>query len=76
MTTTMKDLRRQVLALPPDKRALLAQDVWDSIEHFADASVEQAWMAEADRRWQQIEQGKVRLVSGSAAMARARAALR
>jgi hypothetical protein len=32
-------------------------------------------MAEADRRWQEIEQGKVRSVSGRAAMARVRAAL-
>ncbi len=76
MSPTIKELTNQVMALAPDERALLAHRLWDSLADFADPEVEQAWLAEAERRWHEIEEGTVRCVSAEEAMARARAGLK
>lgn len=75
MTATVKQLARQVLALPVDDRASLAQKVCDSIEHFSNHETEKAWMEEADRRWREIEEGKVVCIPAEDVMRRARASL-
>ena len=50
-------LKEKILALSPDEKAIIAQEVWDSIEHFIDPEVEKAWLNEAEKRWQEIEEG-------------------
>ena len=75
MTTTVEQLARQVLALPVEDRASLAQKVCDSIEHFMDPETEKAWLDEVDRRWREIEQGRAECVPAGAVMRRARASL-
>jgi putative addiction module component (TIGR02574 family) len=65
----------QVLTLQVDERAMLAQRIWDSIEHFVSRDVEQAWLEEAERRWQEIEEGRVQCVSGKEAINQARNSL-
>ena len=75
MTALVEQLARQVLALPVEDRAALAQRVWDSIEHFADADTEKAWLDEADRRWREIEEGKVECIPAAEVMRRARASI-
>lgn len=61
-----------VLSLHVDERAVLAQKIWDSIEHFVSPEVEKAWLAEADRRWREIEEEGVECISAEEAIERAR----
>lgn len=75
MITSIKELTDQVLALPIDERVILAQYVWDSVEHFVDPETEKAWLDEAKRRWQEIEQGRVQCMPAEEVMRKARASL-
>lgn len=72
MNAASKKLVNELLALPLDQQVAIAQVVWDHIEHFADPQVEQAWMEESERRWREIEEGKVECVDADVAMRRAR----
>ncbi|OGC09048.1 hypothetical protein A2V82_14915 [candidate division KSB1 bacterium RBG_16_48_16] len=65
-------LKEKILALSPDEKAIIAQEVWDSIEHFIDPEVEKAWLNEAEKRWQEIEEGKVETVPVEEALRQAR----
>jgi putative addiction module component (TIGR02574 family) len=42
------------------------------VEHFTSLEVERAWLDEADRRWREIETGKVQGLAGEDVMKRAR----
>ena len=56
---SVEELTREGMALSADQRTVLAHRLLDGIEEFADADLEAQWMAEADRRWAQIESGDV-----------------
>jgi len=71
-TATLLD---QILALQPDERAILAQRVWESIEHFVSPEIERAWLEESEKRWQEIEEGRVQCIPAADAMRKARASL-
>ena len=75
MTLLVEKLEQEVLALPVEDRACLAQKVCDSIEHFADAETEKAWLKEADRRWREIDEGRINCIPAEEVMRRARASL-
>lgn len=66
----------KVLNLQIDERAILAQKIWDSIEHFVSPEVEAAWLAEADRRWREIEEKRVTCISAEEAIKKSRQSLR
>lgn len=72
---TLANVTKEALSLSVEERVLLAQRVWDSVEHFASADVETAWTEEADRRWKEIEEGKVQCQPADAVMKRARRSL-
>lgn len=71
MTTQVEMLEAEVLRLPAAERALLVQALVASLDE--DASVEEAWAAEVDRRIAQIESGEVQLIPGSEALAKLKA---
>ena len=73
--STLADVTKEALSLPVDDRVVLAQRVWDSMEHFAGSDVERAWMDETDRRWRDIEEGKVQCQPADEVMKRARESL-
>ncbi|MBU1752407.1 addiction module protein [bacterium] len=76
MSTATMQLMEKVLALPMDERVILAQHVWDSVEHFIiDPEIEKSWMDEAERRWHEIEQGRVQCIPAKEVMKKARASL-
>ncbi|MEW6096012.1 MAG: addiction module protein [bacterium] len=75
MSPATMRLMEDVLALPTDEKVVLAQRVWDSVEHFVDSEVEKAWLDEAERRWFEIEQGRVQCVPAEEVMKKARASL-
>jgi putative addiction module component (TIGR02574 family) len=61
----------QVMSLPPDARALLAHKLWDSLGDFADPNIERLWLEEAEKRWQEIEEGKVECIPAETVMMKA-----
>ncbi len=73
--STLTDVTKEALTLPVEDRVVLAQRVWESMAHFASADVEKAWMDEADRRWKEIEEGKVQCQLADEVMKRARESL-
>ena len=65
------------LELPPPARAELAELLWASlpdepIDAPIDESVKAAWLAEANRRLQEVASGQVKLIPGDMVMARFR----
>ncbi len=72
MNSALKKLTEEIQALSLDDQVIIAQSVWDRIEHFTDPEIERAWMEESERRWQEIEQGKVQCVSAEEAMKKVR----
>ena len=71
----LSDVTKQALDLPIEERIILVQRVWDSVGHFISHEVEKAWMDEADRRWQEIEEGKVKCLPADQVMKHARESL-
>ena len=73
--STLAEVTNEALSLSVDERVVLAQRVWDSVEHFTSREVERAWMVEADLRWREIEEGKVECLAAEDVMKRARESL-
>jgi predicted GTPase len=66
-------IEAQVLSLPPEARSLLLDRLVSSLE--TDADWEQSWLAEAKRRDEEIESGKVALLDGKTVIEELRAKL-
>lgn len=75
MDAVLYELTNQALSLSTDERAILAQRLWESIEGFIDPETEEAWLREAEKRWKEIEEGKVKCIPVEEAMKEARASL-
>ena len=58
------DLERALLHLPVQDRAHLAQVLLESLDQLPEQEVRQLWVEEAQRRAEEIDQGKVQMVSG------------
>ena len=54
-----RDKVNEVLALPVEDRAYLARQLIESLDQETDPSAEDAWVAEIDRRSDQIEKNLV-----------------
>lgn len=64
MTAEVSDLLKKALALPPDARAALAGSLLESLdEEPADEGVEAAWSEEIKHRLEDIDSGKVQMIS-------------
>jgi putative addiction module component (TIGR02574 family) len=72
---TISALEKEILELPPRSRVRLAEKLVQSVDGFTSKEVESAWSEEINRRVEEIESGKAKGVSASAAMAKARRAL-
>ena len=57
-------LEQTVLGLPKTERAHLLQLLLDSLDTPSENEVQEAWLAQANRRAAEIDSGKVILVSG------------
>ena len=62
MATELRQLFREALELTDNDRATLAGLLIESLEGPADPDVERAWAEEAERRWREIESGKVKTI--------------
>jgi putative addiction module component (TIGR02574 family) len=73
MPTPMHDLEAEVLNLPPEDRARLLERLIASFE--PKSAAQRAWLDVALRRQAEVRAGKVAMVPGDEALARARARL-
>jgi putative addiction module component (TIGR02574 family) len=71
MAESAHDLEAEVLGLPPEERARLLELLLASFEPRSKS--QQAWLALAARRREEVKSGKVAMVPGEEALARIRA---
>ena len=81
MSLSVAELEAEAQHLSPPERAELAQRLFASLEDgdeapFDAAAVEQAWIEEAERRYQDYLEGKVKGIPAAEAIAEIRAHLR
>jgi putative addiction module component (TIGR02574 family) len=69
-------LEKEVLRLPPEERARLAELLLSSLDELPEAELERIWFAEAQRRAEQIDSGAVQLIPSEEVERKARALLR
>ena len=74
MSTQLEVVEAQALNLSVDERAKLADRLITSL--FEDHEIEEAWAVEVERRIEEIESGRAKLIPVSDAISRSRAARR
>jgi putative addiction module component (TIGR02574 family) len=62
----LDELTQLVLELPLEQRSKLAERLLESLDELAPEELEQVWAAEAERRYQAFEDGRVDAVDGTA----------
>lgn len=69
-------LEQEVLRLPADERAALAQKLLLSLDDLPAAEHAELWLAQADRRARQLDRGEVQPIPADDVRRKARALLR
>ena len=72
MPMTLEQIVEETRKLPPKQLSELIERISLAAHDPVDLAVEQAWTDTALRRLAEIESGKVKLIPGAEAMARAR----
>jgi putative addiction module component (TIGR02574 family) len=75
MSIPVEQLTKEILALPSEARALLADRLVESLDPLADDDVRASWAAEAIRRRDEVRSGKVEAIPGDVVAAKVRSAL-
>jgi putative addiction module component (TIGR02574 family) len=71
---TIHQIASEALGLPPAERAVLAQQLWDSV--YPETAIDQDAIEEAERRDAELDSGLEQEISHEELMAAARKALR
>lgn len=58
MSMPVDELEEEALQLPKQERAKLAQHLIESLDSDVEPDVEQAWLEEVERRYQEYKSGK------------------
>lgn len=69
-------IEREALHLPLSERAKLAQKLLLSLENLTESELETAWLDEAERRAQEIDEGLVQLIPAEEVSRKARVLLK
>ena len=72
MPNSAKELKEKALGLPPRERAELARDLIASLEPIDDGDVESEWIQEAERRYKEYREGKLKARPAEEALQSAR----
>lgn len=76
MEVRFEDVIDDAMKLPARDRVRLAQQLISSLDEGADEDVESLWLAEAERRLEELRSGKATGVPAEEAFAKARDTLR
>jgi len=76
MDARFEDIMATAMKLPERERVRLAQELIASLDEEIEPDVEALWLAEAERRLEELRSGKTEGVPAEEAFARARNALR
>ncbi len=60
MPSKIKEIEEEALRLPSHERAQLAEHLIHSLDEVEDPEAERLWIEEAERRYQEYKQGKVK----------------
>lgn len=69
MAKKIKDIADNILALPASSRAYLAEVLLESLDFEEDFPINEEWIKEIKSRCQEIDEGKVELISGDEGLA-------
>jgi len=61
---SIEQLTEEILSLPSESRALLADKLVESLEFDTDPAIQSIWVTEAKRRRDEVRNGFVQTVSG------------
>lgn len=75
MNLTVEQIVDEVLGLPSEARALLADRLVESLDPAEDGYVRQLWAAEALRRRDEVRSGRVQTIPAEQALAQVRRTL-
>ena len=64
MVQKIKDIVDNVLALPANSRAYIAEVILESLDFEEDFPISDEWMKEIRKRCHEIDEGKVDLIPG------------
>lgn len=76
MKLTVKQITEEALSLPSEARALLADRLVESLDPLGDDEYRQLWLAEANRRRDDVLSGCVQTIPGDVALAQVRQSIR
>jgi len=69
---SIEQLTEELLSLPRESRALLAEKLAESLELDIDPIIQAAWTTEAHRRRNELRSGAVQAIPGDEALAQVR----
>lgn len=72
MAISVEKLTEEMLALPSDARALLADRLVESLDPINDESIRALWVAEAIRRRNEVRSGAVQTIPAEVVLTEAR----
>jgi putative addiction module component (TIGR02574 family) len=72
---SLEELVAEVKKLSLEDRASLAKWIVESLDELSDAEIEALWVQEAERRLDELEQGRATEISAEEVLRRARAAI-
>ena len=72
---SVEQITDEMLALPSEARALLADRLVESLDPAEDGYIHQLWATEVRRRLDDVRSGRVKTIPGEAALAQVRQAL-
>jgi putative addiction module component (TIGR02574 family) len=73
MAANFDDVIKDALSLPPGARAMLADHLLQSLDEENQKRIDAIWGEEAERRMQEIRDGKVQPIDGKLVMKELRA---
>ncbi len=69
---SIEQLTEEILSLPNESRALLADKLVESLEFDTDSAIQAVWITEAKRRRDEVRDGAVQPIAGEEALAQVR----
>jgi putative addiction module component (TIGR02574 family) len=74
MARAVAEIEKEIRALKPDDQEQLLRALLEELDGPADPDVERAWLAEAQRRSQELDSGVVEAIPAEEVFGKARAA--